>query len=243
MRALGAAELLDVWERGLRQPPARRAVALLEAACPDLRPGEAAALPVGRRDACLLDLRELLLGPDVTIVADCPNCGEQLDSTFRATDIRAEATPVEPTQTIEADAYRIAFRLPASDDLLALSRAPDRADARRMLIDRCILRADRSGAPADVASLPESVIAAVAAGMTAADPQADVELALSCPACAHAWHSAFDVAGFFWQEIHAWAKFTLRSVHTLARAYGWREAEVLALSPTRRQIYLELARQ
>ena len=243
MRALGAAELLDLWERGLRQPPARRAVALLEAACPDLSPGEAAALPVGRRDACLLDLRDVLLGPDLTIVSNCPNCGEQLDSTFRSADIRSEATPVEPTQIVEAEAYRIAFRLPASDDLLALSGAPDRAGARRMLLDRCILEAEHNGERADVASLPEDIIAAIATGMAAADPQADVELALSCPACAHAWHSAFDVAGFFWQEIHAWAKFMLRSVHALARAYGWREAEVLALSPTRRQIYLELARQ
>ena len=243
MRVLSAAELLELWERGLRQPPARRAVALLEAACPDLSPDEAAALPVGRRDAYLFDLRELLLGPDLTIVVSCPNCGEQLDSTFHGAQIRADASAAQPTQTIEADAYRIAFRLPASDDLLALSRAPDRTAARRMLLDRCILHAEHNGERADVASLPEDVVAAVAARMAAADPQADVELDLSCPACTHAWESSFDIAGFFWQEIHAWAKSMLRSVHALARAYGWREADILALSPTRLQIYLELARQ
>ena len=43
--------------------------------------------------------------------------------------------------------------------------------------------------------------------------------------------------------MHAWARRTLRDVHVLARAYGWREADVLALSPTRRQIYVELSRQ
>ena len=36
---------------------------------------------------------------------------------------------------------------------------------------------------------------------------------------------------------------TLRDVHGLAAAYGWREEDVLRLSPTRRQIYLELARR
>ena len=66
---------------------------------------------------------------------------------------------------------------------------------------------------------------------------------LSCPACAGAWSATFDIAGFLWKEIHAWAKTALRGVHVLARAYGWRESDVLALSPTRRQIYLELARQ
>jgi hypothetical protein len=243
MRALSATELLDLWERGLRQPPARRALALLEAAQPDLRPSEIAALPIGRRDAHLLELRELLLGGDLTVVIGCPACGEQLDSTFRTVDLRAEATAVEPAQGLEVDGYRVAFRLPASDDLIALSRATDRAAARRMLLDRCVLEAERNGERTDAASLPEHVVAAVAARMAAADPQADVELALSCPACEHAWHAAFDVAGFFWQEIHAWAKSTLRSVHALARTYGWRETDVLALSPTRRQIYLELARQ
>jgi hypothetical protein len=243
MRALGAAELLDLWERGLRQPPARRALALLEAACPDLSEPEIAALPIGRRDAHLLRLRELLLGPELTIVASCPACGEQLDSTFRTADIRVDAAAAEPAQALEADGYRIGFRLPASDDLLALGAATDRAAARRMLLGRCILEAQRDGERTDAGSLPEHVIAAVADRMVAADPQADVELALSCPACAHAWHSAFDVAGFFGQEINAWAKSLLRGVHALARAYGWREADVLALSPTRRQIYLELARQ
>src|SRR5262250_359324 len=100
MRALSAGELLDVWERGLRQPPARRAVALLEAACPELSPGEAAALPLGRRDACLLDLRELLLGPDLTIVASCPNCGEQLDWTFQGAQLRVNTGATEPTHTV-----------------------------------------------------------------------------------------------------------------------------------------------
>jgi hypothetical protein len=91
--------------------------------------------------------------------------------------------------------------------------------------------------------LPDHIVTVVATQMAAADPQADVELALSCPACAHGWQVVFDIADFFWQEIHAWAKVMLRSVHTLARAYGWREADVLALTPTRRQFYLELARQ
>jgi hypothetical protein len=35
----------------------------------------------------------------------------------------------------------------------------------------------------------------------------------------------------------------LYDVHALASAYGWREADVLAMSPMRRQVYLELARQ
>jgi hypothetical protein len=242
MRALSAAELLDLWERGLQLPPARRALALLEAACPEISPRELATLPLGRRDAWLLELRELLLGPELTMVAGCPGCGEQVESSFDSAVIRADANVLAPIPTVAVDRYRIAFRLPASEDLLALSPGTDRAFARRLLLSRCILDAKRDGEAVDAASLPEHAVEAVAAQMAAADPQADVELALACPACRHRWQIAFDIPNFFWQEIQAWARFMLRSVHALARAYGWREADVLALSPTRRQLYLELAR-
>jgi predicted DNA-binding transcriptional regulator AlpA len=76
--------------------------------------------------------------------------------------------------------------------------------------------------------------------MAAADPLADIRLGLICPACGHAWQVLFDIVTFFWSEIDAWARRTLREVHALARAYGWREAEILALTARRRQHYLEI---
>ena len=87
------------------------------------------------------------------------------------------------------------------------------------------------------------MVAVVTDGMSAADPQADVELALACQSCGATWSAPFDIAGFLWAEIHAWAQQLLRDVHLLARAYGWREPDVLALSPVRRNLYLELMRQ
>jgi hypothetical protein len=78
--------------------------------------------------------------------------------------------------------------------------------------------------------------------MEASDPVARIELALTCPSCDQVWSSLFDIASFLWTEVDAWARRTLRDVHTLARAYGWRESEVLALGPRRRQAYLELVR-
>ena len=56
----------------------------------------------------------------------------------------------------------------------------------------------------------------------------------------HGWQAALDVAADFWLELHAWARGMLREIHTLARAYGWREADILALSPARRRHYLQL---
>lgn len=245
MRVPSATELLDIWERGLPQPLLRQMLTLLSAAYPELSGDQLAALTIGRRDARLLELRERLFGPDLTAVASCPRCGENLESTFRVADIRPDVDdPPETARAIDVEGYRVTYRLPATSDLLALPAAVEGASPRRALLDRCLIEVcATNGEEVGRDSLPEHVVAAIGAQMSAADPQADVELDLSCPACAHAWRVMFDIASFFSKEIHAWAQRTLREVRALARAYGWREADALALSPTRRQIYLELARQ
>ena len=88
--------------------------------------------------------------------------------------------------------------------------------------------------------LPDAVMEAVTNRMAQADPQADVQLAIRCPNCGHQWEAPFDIGSFLWTEIHACAMRLLREIHALASAYGWREADILALSPRRRQAYLEL---
>jgi hypothetical protein len=88
--------------------------------------------------------------------------------------------------------------------------------------------------------LPEEVVAGIARSMAEADPLADIQLGLTCPACERQWHVVFDILSFLWTEIEVWAWRMLADVHTLARAYGWGEREILSLSPTRRQFYLEM---
>jgi len=91
-----------------------------------------------------------------------------------------------------------------------------------------------------VEALPDGVIAALTAQMAQADPQADLQLDLSCPACRHRWLAAFDMITFLWNEIDSWARRMLREVHALASAYGWSEADILSMSATRRHLYLDL---
>jgi hypothetical protein len=89
--------------------------------------------------------------------------------------------------------------------------------------------------------LPEDVVQKVEEQISVIDPQADMRLNFSCPECHQRWKEAFDIVSFFWAEIDAWARRILREVDILARAYGWRESDILALSPVRRQIYLAMA--
>jgi hypothetical protein len=241
MQTPSAAELLRAWERGLAQPPIERALTLLAAALPEHRPGDLARMSIGRRDGYLLELRERIFGPRLASVASCPGCGERLELDFAAADVRVAATE-EPGEllALSVDGYEVRFRLPNSRDLAALADADDPRDTGQALLLECVEAVKRGDDNLPVERLPAAVTEAVAEGMAAADPQADVQLALSCPNCGRQWNELFDIAAFLWTEIDAWAARTLRDVHTLALHYGWHEADILAMSAWRRQIYLAL---
>jgi len=247
IRSLSASQLLEVWERGQVQPSAQCPLLLLMAACPDKSQDELARLSIGQRDAWLLSLREWTFGPQLTSLTTCPHCGEPIELSFSAGDIRVEGSTEskDDVLTLHVDDYTAHFRLPNSLDLLAISTESNLDTARAQLLARCVLSVqpesltpDEAGLPPD--QWPDSIVQAITAGMAQADPQADTRLALSCPACAQQWQATFDIASFFWSEIQAWAVRILGEVHTLASAYSWREADILALSPARRQAYLEL---
>jgi len=241
MRALSASELLEVWECGLSQTPVQRALELLAVAsletCRDSLPG----LSIGRRDARLLTLRERIFGPQMASLVVCPRCGQRLELTFTVDDVRA-GSPAEPGPEIAMtiSGYELQFRLPNSTDVAAVAESPDSSGKRQLLFERCVLSARRNGEATPPNRLPAEVIDAVAARMAQTDPQADVQLDISCASCGHRWRTGLDVVSFFWSEIDAWAHRILREVHTLASAYGWSERDILALSPWRRQLYLEM---
>jgi hypothetical protein len=231
MQPLTAAAMLDVWDRSSAWSPTRRALAILQAASPDAAPEELAGMSVGMRDSCLLSLHEWFFGSQVASQTRCLACQEKVECVFGIDDVRVVAPPIPEKLEVCIGERRIQFRLPDSADLDAIERETDPTGAMRLLVGRC--------APAAV-DLCTAEIEALAAEMTRHDPQACVEIALTCPACAHRWSSTFDVVSFFWTEIHAWAQRMLREVHSLASAYGWRERDILAMSARRREAYLDL---
>ncbi|MEM6353490.1 MAG: phage baseplate protein [Cyanobacteria bacterium P01_D01_bin.14] len=239
MNQLTALELLQAWEQGLSASPVRRALCLLAIAFPEYAWADLTQLSIGRRDALLLTLREWLFGTQLASVATCPNCGERLEFTFAVADVQVPHTPLIPAESIlQVDDYTVRFRLPNSLDLEAAASCQNPAALQQQLLQRCLLAASRQETDCELATLPETVRAAIAARMAQDDPQADVQIALTCPACHHQWQATFDIVHFLWNELHAWAQRTLIDVHRLALAYGWREADILAMSPQRRQFYL-----
>ncbi|MBD2261421.1 phage baseplate protein [Pseudanabaena sp. FACHB-2040] len=257
MHSLTALELLQVWEQGFSASPVCRAMYLLAIAHPYHSWEALTQLSIGRRDALLLSLREQLFGPAIASVSHCPQCSEPLELNFSVADVRVLEGKAESEETssllpplssqdsfsLKADDYAVQFRLPNSLDLEAVAGCADLAEAQQLLLEGCVLKAQYQGADCPVAELPQAAVDAIAKAMAEGDPQANVQIALSCPACSHQWSSTFDIVHFVWGELHAWAQRTLVEVHRLALAYGWREADILAMSPQRRQLYLEMVQR
>ena len=240
MRAPSAADLLTAWERGVRQPAAARALLLLVLACPEMSPQALARLSTGERNSRLLTLREWLFGRTLACLVSCPACGERLEIELQVADLRV-ASPGDATALqVEWEDYHIRFRVPNSEDALAVLSCPDESDRRYQLICRCVIDARHGEQSIGADTLPATIADIIAQRMAEADPQADLQLAMHCPACRHAWSASFDIAVYLWTEVDVWAHRMLREVHALASVYGWSEGEILDLSAARRQAYLDL---
>ena len=238
MRPLSAAQLLEAWERGLGETRWRRALPLLAASSDSSTEG-VAVLSVGERDRRLLKLREWVFGSELGSVANCESCAERLEWTVDTKSLLA-APPALTDGAFTYDDYEIAFRLPNTLDLEAVAQSADAEVGRAVLLQRCVTSSTKAGVEVGPAALPAAVTDALAVRMAEVDPQADVQMDLTCPACGHRWQALFDIESFFWTELQSWAQRILSEVHLLACAYGWREKDILELSAWRRQFYLGL---
>jgi len=242
MRPLSASELIEVWERGVGQSSVERAITLLSACAGE--PVEGLwALSIGQRDARLATIYERLFGETLDAFAECPQCAERLEYSMsaRVLDLTATADRNVEDLALVCGEISLRLRLPNSLDLSAAAACDTVAAARTLLARRCIVQAEEGGNAVPVPTLPDSLVDRIATRLKEADPQAETLINLTCAVCRHQWQVVLDIERFLWVRLAALAKRLLREVHILARAYGWREADILALSAVRRQFYLEMA--
>ncbi|MBO9621266.1 MAG: hypothetical protein J7500_01005 [Sphingomonas sp.] len=223
MLALDEHVALALIEQGSRLAPLDQAV-LLAATLDGVSAAAAADMPVDRRDRLLIDARMATFGRQIGFFARCPHCGEGNEADF---DLGAlpEAAP----------AQGVAARVGGREVLL---RAPTSAAiARAVLAARPDLLIDEiAGGDADPDD-PEWR-EAVERALAGAFPLLDIRFELTCSGCETMFDTRFDIVPWLWREIESIAARTIDTVDRLARAYGWTEREILALSPARRGLYL-----
>jgi len=225
MRALSSSETLTLWERGRRCHPLDRALLALSFTGRD----SVADWPLGQRNHALLELHAAWFGPQLEAWAACPQCNEKVEFELNVRDLTS-AQSVETQISVDGHI----FRLPTSRDLAQAAKSDNERDAAIRLLELCrVGGVEPSMWTGEIIDKIEEILAL-------ADPMAEIRVSLTCPACNHEWDDSLDVAGFIWAELEARARRLLWEIHSLASAYGWSESETLALSASRRALYLEM---
>jgi len=243
LRALTGAEEEFLADEGAVLPPVERTTALL-ARCverlggADVSAESIEALALGDREALLLQLRRLTFGDTLAAVVSCPvpGCGERLDVELSVADLLVEpyenddewsGAEVPAGETAGAILIRAAT---GADQAAAARLAPDMGAAARTLVERCI-----QGTEVD------DVVARALPGLLAErDPQAEVVLSLSCPACQTPFRVLFDTAEYLQSEVAPQRAELYEEVHRLALHYHWSEREIMELPTGKRRLYLRL---
>jgi hypothetical protein len=230
MEAPVAEALVAAWERGRGRGPVERSLVLHAMAAPNADRDALADQPLGERNRALLRLRRQWFGDTLAACIDCPQCDERLEFALSVSSLLAQPAPAAPT----IDVGGVRFRLPTARDLARIADEPDSATAACRLLGTIV-----ASVPAPDRGTLALLADRVANALDEADPCIDVSLAVDCPACAHRWSVSLDVASYLWDEVDVRAQRLLDEVHVIARAYGWSEAEILALGDARRSAYLE----
>jgi hypothetical protein len=240
MAGLNAVQILRAWERGIGQGTGERALEILAEAESNRSTDELAILSLGEVEKRLLVAREATFGRRFSARFSCPACSEKLGFEFSSDDFRNPQSPNSQPAPLQIGDFVLELRLPNSADLGAAALCTSVEAARQLVARRCINTAYLRGAVIEAEGVPDRLIGDIAQHLEASDPVGEKTLEITCPACQARFQSRFDIASFFWAEIEAEALHLFRDIHCLARGYGWREADILAMTRMRRRVYLEM---
>lgn len=250
VRALTGADEEYLAETQAMHSVAERCTALLARSVTRLgatAPNEAGVrnLSLGDREALLLSIRRITLGDRIETTAVCPalGCAQVFDITL---EIGSLLIPPYGARKRWRDAavesgrqrHRFVVRpVNGADQEQAARLAPESIDSAVALVLR---RCTRRRGPAPRRATPDNLQPQLSRLLAALDPQAQITLQLRCPECAHSFALLFDAGTFLLGELDARNRDLHRHVHLLAFHYGWREADILALTAPRRERYIRL---
>jgi hypothetical protein len=189
--------------------------------------------PVAARSAALLRLVAVTDAVRaLPFSARCPACAEAFEFELELATLLAGTDDSGPLRVSLDPGSELVLRRPTGDDLRRWRGAQPttRAAALRLMLDDLLLEGQVR--PGDEARL--------SAAVAAADPLVALAVACECPACGAASEVPIDLDDTALARLAARQRGLLREVHCLASRYGWSEAQVMALSPTRRAQYLAL---
>ncbi len=238
---LSAAQILDVADAGAGADPVRRGTVLLASTHPEWEAEQVSGLALGEREALLLEIRRATFGDVLGARTVCPACAAELAVEVPAALLRRDGDAVRAAQSFELEVGPVSLTIrPLDGAVLARAAAePDAESCRLALVAGCITGARGPSGPLGLSELPPDVVEAAGEAIVERDPRSEVTVALTCVGCGHDWQARFDAGLFLWEELAAMSIRLVDDVDVLARAYHWSEAEILAMSSSRRRRYVE----
>lgn len=218
-------------------------------------------LLVADRDYLLLRLRQATFGDRIRADLFCPwaQCGERMSVDFSIDELpvreSAEKGPVyemmlspmalaDSAGAGDLGGGEVAFRLPTGADQEELSGllASDEPHALTLLLARCVERLGGRPAPGAnaMAALSGLARAEIEAEMLRVAPMVQREIETTCAECHRTFTAPVNLRRFFFGELRTDNELLYKEVHYLAYHYHWSEAEIMAMTRTKRARYLDV---
>jgi len=206
-------------------------------------------LLAGDREFLLLKLFEITFGGKLYVTLRCPAeaCSEPLEVPLEVGELTVEAPPLRSRTFFfkpQSDPERqMEFRLPTGGDQEAMVQRQDltEEEQRELILAACLQGQHRTDTALEVIKrLSVSDREQIELQMKALAPQLELKLEAICPECGANFSAEVDLPFLVLAEMKAREAVLDWEVHFLAWHYHWSEAEILALSPTRRRRYIEL---
>jgi hypothetical protein len=120
-------------------------------------------------------------------------------------------------------------------DLEVVDRASSAENVRRTVVERCRIVENE-----DEGAVPDDVVDELGVRLDALDPAANIVLTIACAGCGHTLAASVDLATFVARDLDRVVDEVFRDIDVIASVYGWDEATILALSPSRRRRYVAM---
>jgi hypothetical protein len=205
-------------------------------ACTGDDPEKLSALSVGRRIELLLRILAVEGEPPLWIELRCLNevCGESIEVDLAPVELIAIAgrASTELLTLKAGDGQTLHIRRPTGRDQLRWQAFEPTAEGEGLRL----LVGDLIAEPG--VELDDALVAQVDTLLAETDPLACFELSIACPFCREVRAYELDLARLALERFRALQTRLVDEIHALASGYNWSEAEILAVPPARRALYL-----
>ena len=189
------------------------------------------AWPISHRLQGLLAVTVATRGDRWVLTVNCtvPACGLPMDLPLSLDAFRRRGDPAVVACSLP-DGRVLDLAVPTGADQLAWLETAD--------MDPGAILARLVAPPADVGEMPLDWLVAVESALEQADPLTTLQLETTCPECGNAVSIPLNLEAQCLALLAAVQGRLLDDIHTLATAYHWAEADILAIPPARRRQYL-----